>query len=64
VWIDPAAGVAIHGDLSVPWYPASHACIRIWMDAATWFYKDLTIGGKHATPVYVRGTAPAYPASN
>jgi Putative peptidoglycan binding domain/L,D-transpeptidase catalytic domain len=64
VWIDPAAGVAIHGDLSVPWYPASHACIRIWMDAARWFYRDLTIGGKHATPVYVRGTAPAYPASN
>jgi peptidoglycan hydrolase-like protein with peptidoglycan-binding domain len=64
VWIDPAAGVAIHGDLSVPWYPASHACIRIPMDAATWFYKDLTIGGRHATPVYVKGTAPAYPASN
>jgi lipoprotein-anchoring transpeptidase ErfK/SrfK len=62
VWVDPAAGVAIHGDPSVPWYPVSHGCIRIWMDAATWFYKDLTIGGKHPTPVYVRGTAPYQPS--
>jgi L,D-transpeptidase catalytic domain/Putative peptidoglycan binding domain len=58
VWIDPAAGVAIHGDPTVPWYPASHGCVRIAMDAATWFYEDLTIGGTHATPVYVRRIAP------
>jgi hypothetical protein len=58
VWIDPTAGIAIHGDLTVPWYPDSHGCIRIWMDAAAWFHKDLRIGGRHPTPVYVRGTAP------
>jgi peptidoglycan hydrolase-like protein with peptidoglycan-binding domain len=55
---------AIHGDVPVPWYPASHGCVRIWMDAAAWFHKDLRIGGKRPTPIYVRGTAPAYPASN
>jgi peptidoglycan hydrolase-like protein with peptidoglycan-binding domain len=51
---------AIHGDIPVPWYPASHGCVRIWMDAANWFHKDVTIGGKHATRIYVRGTAPYY----
>ena len=51
---------AIHGDIPVPWYPASHGCIRIWMDAANWFHKDLSIGGRHPTPIYVRGTAPYY----
>jgi lipoprotein-anchoring transpeptidase ErfK/SrfK len=51
---------AIHGDIPVPWYPASHGCVRIWMNAAAWFHKDLTIGGAHATPIYVRGTAPYY----
>jgi peptidoglycan hydrolase-like protein with peptidoglycan-binding domain len=55
---------AIHGDVPVPWFPASHGCIRIWMDIAPWFHKDLTIGGRHATRIYVRGTAPAYPASS
>jgi len=58
VWFTP--GFAIHGDIPVPWYPASHGCVRIWMDAATWFYKDLTIGGPHATHIYVRGKAPYY----
>ena len=51
---------AIHGDIPVPWYPASHGCVRIWMDAANWFHKDVTIGGKHATRIYIRGTAPYY----
>ena len=49
---------AIHGDIPVPWYPASHGCVRIWMDAATWFHNKLIVGGAHATPIYVRGTAP------
>jgi Putative peptidoglycan binding domain/L,D-transpeptidase catalytic domain len=49
---------AIHGETIVPWYPDSHGCVRIWMDAAQWFHKDVTVGGKHATPVYIRGTAP------
>ncbi len=55
---------AIHGDIPVPWYPASHGCVRIWMDAASWFHSKLSIGGSHPTPIYIRGTAPAYPASN
>lgn len=49
---------AIHGDVPVPWYPVSHGCVRIWMDAAAFFHNRLTVGGSHATPVYVRGTAP------
>ncbi|HXW47234.1 MAG TPA: L,D-transpeptidase family protein [Streptosporangiaceae bacterium] len=49
---------AIHGDIPVPWFPDSHGCVRIWMDAATWFHTELTVGGSHATPVYIRGTAP------
>lgn len=55
---------AIHGDIPVPWYPVSHGCVRIWMDVAPWFHKDLNIGGAHPTPIYIRGTAPAYPRSS
>ena len=53
---------AIHGDIPAPWYPASHGCVRIWMDAAAWFHKDVTIGGRHATRIYVRGVAPYQPS--
>jgi peptidoglycan hydrolase-like protein with peptidoglycan-binding domain len=60
VWFSP--GYAIHGDIPVPWYPASHGCVRIWMDAATWFHKDLSIGGRHPTHIYIRGTAPYQPS--
>jgi len=55
---------AIHGDIPVPWYPVSHGCVRLWMDIAPWFHNYLSIGGRHPTPVYIRGTAPAYPKSN
>jgi peptidoglycan hydrolase-like protein with peptidoglycan-binding domain len=51
---------AIHGDIPVPWYPASHGCIRIWMDVATWFHKDVHVGGADPTHIYVRGRAPYY----
>jgi peptidoglycan hydrolase-like protein with peptidoglycan-binding domain len=51
---------AIHGDVPVPWYPASHGCVRIWMDAANWFHKDVSIGGAHPTRIYIRGKAPYY----
>jgi peptidoglycan hydrolase-like protein with peptidoglycan-binding domain len=54
-------GYAIHGDIPVPWYPASHGCVRIWMDAAAWFYTKLSIGGAHPTPIYIRGVAPYQP---
>jgi L,D-transpeptidase-like protein/putative peptidoglycan binding protein len=50
---------AIHGDIPVPWYPDSHGCVRIWMDAAAWFHKDVTVNPDgRGTPVYIRGTAP------
>ncbi len=51
---------AIHGDIPVPWYPASHGCVRIWMDVAPWFHKDLRIGGRYPTQIYIYGTAPYY----
>jgi peptidoglycan hydrolase-like protein with peptidoglycan-binding domain len=53
---------AIHGDIPAPWYPASHGCVRIWMDAAGWFHKELSVGGSHPTPIYVRGVAPYQPS--
>jgi hypothetical protein len=62
VWVDPAAGVAIHGDIPAPWYPASHGCIRVWLDIADIFHNMITVGGRHPTPVYVRGTAPYQPS--
>jgi hypothetical protein len=34
------------------------------MDIAPWFHNRLSIGGAHPTPIYIRGTAPAYPAAN
>lgn len=46
---------AIHGGDPVPWYPASHGCVRIYADAVNWFHNDVTIG---VTNIYVRGTAP------
>jgi peptidoglycan hydrolase-like protein with peptidoglycan-binding domain len=42
---------AIHGDADVPLYPASHGCVRIPMDIATFFHTLLPDTG---TPVYIR----------
>jgi peptidoglycan hydrolase-like protein with peptidoglycan-binding domain len=56
VWWYP--GYAVHGDEQVPYYPASHGCVRVWMDISYFFHDLVHIGGKHATPVYIRGTAP------
>jgi peptidoglycan hydrolase-like protein with peptidoglycan-binding domain len=39
-------GYAIHGDTYVPAKPVSHGCVRMPMDIASWFYKDLTISEK------------------
>jgi lipoprotein-anchoring transpeptidase ErfK/SrfK len=47
-------GVAIHGSLSVPAYPASHGCIRIPMYAAKEFSEITPIG----TPVLVHSGEP------
>ncbi len=47
---------AVHGDIPVPWYPASHGCVRIPMDIAAFFHKlvNFTSGSHKGTPVYVR----------
>ncbi|MDQ2876787.1 MAG: L,D-transpeptidase family protein [Actinomycetota bacterium] len=44
---------AIHGDTSVPLYAASHGCVRIPMDVASFFHTLVPLGGR--TPVYIRG---------
>jgi lipoprotein-anchoring transpeptidase ErfK/SrfK len=33
-------GIAVHGYLSVPPYPASHGCVRVSVPAMDWFWKD------------------------
>ena len=43
-------GIAMHGSLSVPAYPASHGCVRIPMYDAEWFPSKVPNG----TPVYVK----------
>jgi len=59
-----ASAYAIHGDIPAPWYPASHGCVRLWMDIAPWFHNDLHVGGAHPTPIYIRGSAPPFPDAN
>jgi peptidoglycan hydrolase-like protein with peptidoglycan-binding domain len=54
-------GQAMHGGDPVPYYPASHGCVRLQEDVENWFHKQLTVGGKDATPVYVRKIAPYAP---
>lgn len=44
-------GIAIHGSLDVPPYPASHGCVRIPMFASQVFPKMIPVG----TPVFVYG---------
>jgi peptidoglycan hydrolase-like protein with peptidoglycan-binding domain len=55
------AGQAMHGGDPVPFWPASHGCVRLQEDVENWFHKELTVGGKHATPVFVRNKAPYEP---
>ena len=43
-------GIAMHGSLSVPAYPASHGCVRLPMYEAEWFPSRVPNG----TPVYVK----------
>jgi hypothetical protein len=62
VFFDPAAGDAMHGGDPDPWYPDSHGCVRLPEDVWNWFWKQLTIGGKHPEPVYLRGVAPYQPS--
>jgi peptidoglycan hydrolase-like protein with peptidoglycan-binding domain len=60
VMFNTVEGQAMHGGDAVPWYPASHGCVRLQEDVENWFHNELTVGGPHATPVYVRGTAPYF----
>jgi Putative peptidoglycan binding domain/L,D-transpeptidase catalytic domain len=48
---------AVHGDIPVPYYPASHGCVRIPMDIAGFFHKliHFTAGDGIGTPLYIRG---------
>jgi hypothetical protein len=62
VWISYEYGIAIHGDIPAPWYPASHGCIRVWLYIADIFHNMIAVGGSHPTPVYVRGVAPYQPS--
>jgi lipoprotein-anchoring transpeptidase ErfK/SrfK len=48
---------AIHGGDPVPWYAASHGCIRIFSDAVNWFHKQVHIGVTH---IYVFGKTKQY----
>jgi lipoprotein-anchoring transpeptidase ErfK/SrfK len=45
-------GYAIHGDTSVPAAPVSHGCVRVPMDIAAWFHRDVRIGS-HGTQVWI-----------
>ena len=49
---------AIHGDIPVPLYPASHGCVRIPMDIAAFFHQLIVVSETRGTPIYIRGTAP------
>jgi peptidoglycan hydrolase-like protein with peptidoglycan-binding domain len=51
------SGVAVHGALSVPTYPASHGCVRIPMHIAGYFPSLV----KRGDPVYVTDGRPVGP---
>jgi lipoprotein-anchoring transpeptidase ErfK/SrfK len=48
---------AIHGDIPVPLYAASHGCVRIPMTISGFFHKLIHISQKPGvgTPIYIRG---------
>jgi hypothetical protein len=54
-----SGGVAVHGALSVPTYPASHGCVRIPMHIAEYFPSLV----KRGDPVYVTDGRPVGPPS-
>lgn len=47
-----SGGYAIHGSRSVPWYPASHGCVRVSVSDANRLYRSVGIG----TPVRIFGS--------
>jgi hypothetical protein len=46
-----SGGYAVHGSRSVPWYPASHGCVRITVRMADKLWDEIKIG----SPIYVYG---------
>jgi hypothetical protein len=48
---------AIHGDIPVPLYAASHGCVRIPMDIAQFFHKQIPISETpgHGAEIYIWG---------
>jgi putative peptidoglycan binding protein/L,D-transpeptidase-like protein len=46
---------AIHGDIPVPLYPASHGCVRIPMDVAAFFHDRIHVSETNGTPIYIWG---------
>ena len=44
---------AIHGDTSVPNYPASHGCVRIPDDLATVFHTMISVSYTHGTRIHI-----------
>jgi hypothetical protein len=46
-----SGGYAVHGSRSVPWYPASHGCVRISVRKANQLYRSTPVG----TPIYIYG---------
>jgi lipoprotein-anchoring transpeptidase ErfK/SrfK len=56
VWLNVGGNTrvyAIHGDTSVPNYPASHGCVRIPDDLATVFYTMITVNPTTGTRVHI-----------
>jgi Putative peptidoglycan binding domain/L,D-transpeptidase catalytic domain len=52
------ASFAIHGDSSIPLRPASHGCVRVPVDIASFLHNRIRIGQPGGTPIYIRGHAP------
>lgn len=46
-----SGGYAVHGSRSVPWYPASHGCVRVNLRNADKLYSSTPVG----TPVHIYG---------
>lgn len=41
-----SGGYAVHGSRSVPWYPASHGCVRVTVRSADKLYASVPVGTK------------------
>jgi lipoprotein-anchoring transpeptidase ErfK/SrfK len=55
---------AIHGGDAVPWYAASHGCVRLYNDVVNWFHTEVSVGGRHPEAIFVGGSVHPYPDTN